>query len=316
MNLSSRNPPIVRNQQSGHKISGFSCLNEEIFVGIEINKRFQILEKIGDGGCGSIYGGFDSTTGKKVAIKIGNDGQYSDMLVKEAAILGLFSNENIVKLLDTGNYHGKPFIVMELLQGQELSKMLESGIEWNTGKDIILQICSALKAVHEKGLVHRDVKPDNVFVTANGAKLLDFGIASSPGKNENDGKISGTPNYIAPEILKSQEYDHRSDIYSLGVIIYNILSGEQLYTGNEWIIIIKALNIEPAPPSKVCPSYGIPEELDKIVLRALKKDPNLRYQTVDELIEDLKKCTVQPDKSKGYINDSPTIKDITYNCNN
>ncbi len=278
-------------------------------IGETINERFQVLEKIGDGGCGSIHRAFDSETEQEVAVKVAKEEpKYGDMMIREAALLRLFSDENIVRYIDSGSYQGRPFMAMELLEGKNLSEMLESGIEWVAGKEIILQVCSALKAVHNKGLVHRDVKPANVFVTEYGAKLLDFGIVSLPGCTAIDGDketISGTPNYIAPEILAMSDFDQRSDIYSIGVMMFNLLTGRPLLTGGPYEVVLKALNYEPVKPSML--KEGISPELDRIVLKALSKNPDERYQSIEELAHELGNCD-SISAAKSSKADDPTVR--------
>jgi serine/threonine-protein kinase len=260
--------------------------------------KYDILAKLGSGGMGVVYRGRDPQIGREVAIKklTGNILAEPNMLARfyeEGRRTGRFNHPNIVTVFEIGDEHGEPYIVMECVDGEPLDKILRGGSQTSLADklEILEKICSALGYAHRENVIHRDVKPANIFVQRDGtAKLLDFGIARLE-KREGDlnltrtGTIVGTIPYMAPERLRNETLDGRSDIFAAGVVLYQILTGKLPFTGLETEIMFKILR-EPFPlPSTVNPDC--PPSLEYIVDRALAKNPDDRYQTAEEMAADL-----------------------------
>jgi len=259
--------------------------------------KYEITGILGRGGMGVVYRAEDRRIGRLVAIKTlteGFSGQ-SDMLERfyREAQAGILQHPNIVIVYDLGDEEGVPFIVMEYVEGQPLDKLIASGRQLPLIEklSIIEQVCAALGYAHQRGVVHRDIKPANVIVQPDGqAKIVDFGIArvqSSGGESglTRTGNVIGTIHYIAPERLKGQPFDGRSDIFSTGVMLYLLLAGELPFTGEDVAVLQKLVN-DPAPPLRTfLTSY--PPALDGILDRALAKDPAQRYATAEEFAADL-----------------------------
>ncbi|MBN1169735.1 serine/threonine protein kinase [Candidatus Micrarchaeota archaeon] len=306
MKLSSHASPLEKSGTRKKKFSGYECKIDDNLVGKKVNDRYQLIEKIGEGGCGNIYCGYDEEKKDFVAVKIDIDGK--DLVAEEAAILSTFSNENIVRYLDHGTFHGKAFMVTELLEGESLADAMMNGISWEQLKQAISQVCTALKAVHQAEYVHRDIKPGNIFLAIKDgvqvAKLLDFGIARKVGVDE--GPLKGTPTYIAPEVGSQLHYDQRADIYALGSIMYRALCGTAPFIGEFLEVLIRSLKEDPLPPSKKTPVRSIPREIDAIVLKAMAKEPENRYQNVEELMADLINCKHSPKELEQPPMEAPT----------
>ena len=296
MKLSSRAPPLERSTVRRKEFRGRECKIDGSLVGKTVNGRYQLIEKIGAGGCGNVYSGYDEEKKEFVAIKIDSSGR--EMVAKEAAVLSLFSNENIVRYLDSGTMNGRAFMVIELLDGKSLADAMQEGITWEDLKDALSQVCNALKAVHEAHVVHRDIKPANIFLAKKEdgtqvAKLLDFGIARKVEDQKAGEPVKGTSTYIAPEIGSGLHFDQRADIYSLGSIMYRALCECAPFEGDSQQVLIRSIRDEPLAPSKK--GKVIPAEIDRIVLKALAKEPENRYKTVEELQKDLDRCNESVD---------------------
>ncbi len=270
---------------------------------------FEILSPLGAGGMGEVYIAEDRRLGRKVALKLlptsfANDADRLRRFEQEARATSALNHPNILTVHDIGNYEGAPYIVAELLEGEELRAALNQGaIELPRAMDYAQQIASGLAAAHAKGIIHRDLKPENLFVTTDGyVKILDFGLAKLrlPGaasKHDSDvptqrqvtdpGTVMGTASYMSPEQARGQEVDSRSDIFSLGVVLYEMIAGRSPFTGvNAMDVIGAILNQEPPPLRQHSPEA--PAELQRIVTKALRKDRENRYQHVKDLLIDLK----------------------------
>ena len=261
--------------------------------------KYDIVGVLGRGGMGVVYRAIDSHLGREVAIKTLTEGikSDSDMLARfydEGRKTGSFKHPNIVTVFELGDDKGIPYIVMELVDGDPLDKLIGSDEKLSLVERmrIVEAVCSALGYAHRHNVVHRDVKPANIYVQPDGrVKLLDFGIARLEEKKSQDlsltrpGHIIGTVPYMAPERLRDKPLDRRSDIFAAGVVLYQLVSGELPFSGDEVVLMQKILN-EPHPPlsvkCKVCPP-----SLDAIVDRALAKSPDDRYSTADEMAADL-----------------------------
>jgi serine/threonine-protein kinase len=277
-----------------------------------IADRYEIVRKIGEGGMGVVYEARHARIGKRVALKVLLDKylQKADVvarLLQEARLASSIGHEHIIDITDFGETDdGRTFVVMELLEGESLAALLEreGALPAARAVRIVRQTASALGAAHGKGIVHRDVKPENVFVTRRGdrdfVKVLDFGISKAMRAPDDEaleasprltqtGTVIGTPLYMSPEQASGDEsLDHRIDVYALGVVLYEALTGEVPFHGPNYLAIISQIIARDAPPpGEVRPELGIPPDLDAVVMKAMAKDRAARYQTMAELGADL-----------------------------
>ncbi|HEX3469691.1 MAG TPA: protein kinase [Silvibacterium sp.] len=273
--------------------------------------KYEITGILGRGGMGVVYRAEDKRIGRLVAIKTlteGFSGQ-PDLLERfyREAQAGILQHPNIVIVYDLGDEDGIPFIVMEHVNGEPLDKIITSGrqLPLIDKLSIIEQVCAALGYAHQRGVVHRDIKPANVIVQPDGhAKIVDFGIARVQSSNAETGltrtgNVIGTIHYIAPERLRGQPFDGRSDIFSTGVMLYLLLTGALPFSGEDMTVLQKLVN-EPHPPLTTHIS-GYPPYLDTVLDRALAKDPEQRYATAEEFAADLR--AVSEDLKKGRVNE-------------
>ncbi len=264
-------------------------------INLIINNKYKIIQKIAAGGMADVFLGIDIKENKKVAIKILNERYFLNKsfiarFIKEAQILNQLKDKNIVSIYEWGQINELYFIVMEYISGKTLKEIIEA--KGNLSIEITtlyaVQICNALAAAHNKGLIHRDIKPQNIIIdNDNNLKVTDFGIAKFTSEDATKTiNVIGSAQYISPEHLQGKVLDARSDIYSLGIVLYEMLTGDLPFRGSSPIdISLKHLNENPQPPSLII--QKIPKNLDKIVLKCLEKDPKNRYQSVEELKKDL-----------------------------
>ncbi|MGA9761821.1 MAG: Stk1 family PASTA domain-containing Ser/Thr kinase [Gaiellaceae bacterium] len=264
-------------------------------IGALFDGRYKILKKLGTGGMATVYLAEDQELGRRIAIKILNakhasDKQFVERFRREASSAAGLSHPNIVQIYDRGNAEGTYYIAMEVIEGRSLKELvIERGpspilVAVNYGR----QILAALRFAHRNGVVHRDIKPHNVLVDDEGrVKVTDFGIARAGASEMTEvGSIIGTAQYLSPEQARGAPVDDRSDLYSVGVLLYELLTGEAPYNGDTPIeIAMKHLSAVPEPPSAKRPE--VPPELDAVVLRALAKHPDDRYQSAEEMDADL-----------------------------
>src|SRR5271157_4409345 len=249
--------------------------------------KYEIRGKLGRGAMGVVLDGWDPLIGRRVAIKTvplmnASDPEVQESLARfkrEAQAAGRLSHPNIVGIFDYGETDAAAYIVMEFVQGQSLKERLDSGERFSVAETVRMmeQILAALQYSHERGVVHRDIKCANVMLTQDGrVKLADFGVARIEGSTmTQDGSIIGTPAYMSPEQLMGQLADARSDIYSAGVVLYQLLAGERPFDGGLASITHKVLNTIPPRPSEI--ALAAPPELDAIVARAMSRRPHDRY---------------------------------------
>jgi eukaryotic-like serine/threonine-protein kinase len=259
--------------------------------------RYRIERKLGAGGMADVYLAEDQELGRRVAIKIlngrhANDDQFIERFRREAKNAAALNHPNIVSIYDRGNAEDTYYIAMEFLDGRTLKELIVSrgAAPVNVAIEYARQILSALRFAHRHGIVHRDIKPHNVLVDGEGrVKVTDFGIArAGTSQMTETGSIVGTAQYLSPEQARGGEVDPRSDLYSLGVVLYELLTGKTPFEGDTPVeIAMKHLSNAPQPPSKLRPD--IPRELDMVVLRALAKSPDDRYQSADEMEADLER---------------------------
>ncbi len=266
-------------------------------VGVALLGRYQVLERIGDGGMGTVYLAEHTTILKKFAVKVLSPElsvrpDHVDRFMREARSASMINHPNVVEITDFGvTPDGQPFFVMEYLQGKDLAQVIgEAGsLPWKRVRPIALQICHALQAAHDQGVIHRDMKPGNVVLSKRGntpehVKVLDFGIAKVLGEAEvkgltQSGTVVGTPEYMSPEQGWGQPVDHRGDIYALGVMIYELLTGKIPFSGTTMMEILNRHMFE-VPDIRM---PNIPEEVGAIILKAMQKDRALRFQSMNEL---------------------------------
>jgi serine/threonine-protein kinase len=258
--------------------------------------RYQIEKELGKGAMGLVYKATDPNIGRAVALKtmrLDVHGiEQEEMLRRfknEARSAGVLSHPNIVTIYDAGEDQGLFYIAMEYIEGHTLAEVLQQQrvLPVEQVISITRNICSGLDFAHAKGIVHRDIKPANIMVTPDGtAKIMDFGIAKVSGSLTSTGQVLGTPNYMSPEQVKGRQLDGRSDLFSLGVMLYEMLTGEKPFIGQGvTTIIYKIVNENPIPPREL--DLTIHPGLSAVVTRALSKDPYERYQTGSELVRDL-----------------------------
>jgi serine/threonine-protein kinase len=257
--------------------------------------RYRIQRKLGAGGMADVYLAEDQELGRRVAIKIldgrhANDAQFIERFRREAKNAAALNHSNIVSIYDRGNAEDTYYIAMEYLDGRTLKELIvgHGAAPVRVAIEYARQILSALRFAHRHGIVHRDIKPHNVLVDGDGrVKVTDFGIARAGASQMTEtGSIVGTAQYLSPEQAKGGEVDQRSDLYSLGVVLYELLTGKTPFEGDTPVeIAMKHLSNTPKPPSEL--RKDIPPELDMVVLRALAKDPDARYQSADEMEGDL-----------------------------
>ena len=264
--------------------------------------RYKILGSLGKGAMGIVYKGLDPAIDRPVALKTirldqiveeSEADELRERLIREAKAAGQLSHPNIVTIYDVGQEGNVQYIAMEFLRGNTLESLINSGLNWDykTLSGVMLQICDALEFAHENGVVHRDVKPANIMILdGNKVKVMDFGIArvDKSASMTQTGTALGTPNYISPEQLKGQPVDRRSDIFSLSVVFYELLTGQKPFKGETLsALIYSILHTEPAAPSEI--NLDVPRIFDKIVAKGLVKDPDLRFQKTKDMGDILRK---------------------------
>ncbi len=266
----------------------------------ELGGRYRIEARIGAGGMAEVFRGFDPVLNRTVAIKVLNpqfarDAGFVARFRREAQAAARLSHDSIVGVYDTGADGDTQYIVMEFIEGRTLAEFLASGRRPSIPQSIELakRIATSLSVAHAQGIVHRDIKPANVMITREGrVKVMDFGIArmQTVETAPQTSSVLGTPTYLSPEQAQGQQVDARSDLYSLGVVLYELLTGRPPFTGDSPVAIAyKQVNEIPVPPSQLNPD--VTPSLDAVVMKALSKNPANRYQTAEEFSADLDRVT-------------------------
>ncbi len=260
--------------------------------------RYRLLGPLGTGGMATVYLAEDESLGRKVAIKIladryAEDEQFVERFRREARSAAGLNHPNIVQIYDRGQAEGTYYIAMEHLEGRSLKDIIgaEAPLKPDRAIDITLQILQALRFAHAHGVVHRDIKPHNIILATDGRpKVTDFGIARAGAASQMTevGSIIGTAQYLSPEQARGQPVQPQADLYSLGVVLYEMLTGHVPFEGDSAVAIaFKHVSEPPAPPSELNPL--VPPALEQVVMRALAKDPARRYASADEMAADLER---------------------------
>ncbi len=260
-----------------------------------LDGRYELQEIIGEGGMAVVYRATDHRLNRPVAVKIMRremigDEEFRSRFCAESHAVAMLSNPNIVAVYDVSHSDENEYIVMELVDGITLKQYMEKKgpLPWREALHFTKQIARALGHAHERGIIHRDIKPQNIMLLRDGTiKVADFGIAALENEiHESNGEAIGSIHYIAPEQARGLLPDTRSDLYSLGVVMYEMLTGQLPYTGETLgEIAIKHMNADPVPPRQIIPE--IPEELETVTLKAMCADMERRYQNAGELLQDL-----------------------------
>lgn len=265
------------------------------YIGKILDDRYRILSVIGEGGMAMVYKALDQRLDRNVAVKImrdemAEDEEFRSRFCAESHAVAMLSHPNIVAVYDVSHSDAMEYIVMELVDGITLKQYIDrkGALAWKEALHFSRQIAKALSHAHERGIVHRDIKPQNIMLLRDGTiKVGDFGIAALENEiHEDSGQAIGSIHYIAPEQARGEFPDARSDIYSLGVVIYEMLTGEKPYVGETLgEIAVQHMNADPLPPHEKKPD--IPPELERIALKAMQADIEQRYQSAGELLDDL-----------------------------
>ena len=282
--------------------------------------RYKLLDTLGQGGMGVVYRAFDTLLERTVALKvigtqIDSNPETHTRFLREARAAGQLSHRNIVTIYDLGEHDGHPFLAMEYLEGEDLQQRLSGHVKMSIARkvDLAIDICEGLEYAHAHGVVHRDVKPANVFITTSGqVKILDFGLARLiTSQLTNSNMLMGTLNYMAPEQVRGERADHRADIFSVGVLYYELLCNKKAFEGDSFAsTMYKILQEVPEPICQV--DATVPRALAAIVEHALAKPLDERYQSMTALREDLLLYRDQIRKSdSGAPFTSPTRPDST-----
>ena len=278
-----------------------------VYVGKSIG-RYHILEKLGEGGMATVYKAFDTRLEANVAVKVirtenlpqSGAERALKRFEREAKALAQLNHPNIVKVIDYGDYEGKPYLVMPYLEGGTLKGLMQArgALPWQEAVRVLLPIAKALAYAHQRGMIHRDVKPSNILITDSGEPMLsDFGVTKIIEEETTldltgTSATVGTPEYMAPEQATSKTVDHRVDIYALGIVFYEMVTGRKPYVADTPLAVLFKQASEPLPrPKQFVPV--LPDKVEQIILKALAKKPEDRFQTMGEFAVALERCLAE-----------------------
>lgn len=272
--------------------------------GSVIGNRYKILEKIGNGGMATVYKALDQILNRYVAVKVlreefTTDEEFIKRFNAEAQSAARLTHPNIVSVYDVGQEYNVYYIVMELIQGKTLKQIIDEDgfLSWKWSINIAIQIASALEMAHKNNIIHRDIKPHNIMITEDGvAKVTDFGIAKAVSNSTITafGTTLGSVHYFSPEHARGGYTDSKSDLYSLGVVMYEMVTGKVPFDADTPVsVALKHMQESPIEPIKI--NKNIPFAVNQIIMKALKKDPNERYQNATEMIKDLNLALKRPE---------------------
>ncbi len=257
-----------------------------------VDDRYRVLRRLGSGGMADVYCAEDTQLGRNVALKLlyerfAEDSEFVERFRREASSAAGLQHPNVVQVFDRGEWNGTYYIAMEYLHGRNLKQVVRDhgALDPALAVDLVIQILKAARFAHQRGIVHRDIKPHNVIVDDEGrAKVTDFGIARAAASEMTEtGSIMGTAQYLSPEQAQGHPVDARSDLYSIGIVLYELLTGSPPFDAESTVTIaLKQVSEEPVPPMQLDPAVS--PALDAVVMRALRKDPDARFQDADEFI--------------------------------
>lgn len=280
------------------------------FIGMKLDGRYEIVELIGVGGMADVYKAMDIMENRVVAVKVlksefSENEEFLRRFRNESKAIAVLSHPNIVKIFDVGYENDMQYIVMEHIDGITLKEYIEQQglLKWRDCVHFTIQILRALQLAHDRGIVHRDIKPQNVMLMSDGSiKVMDFGIATFSRQNPNtlSEKTMGSVHYVSPEQARGARTDEKSDIYSVGVMMYEMLTGRKPFDGDTPVsVALKHMNEEPPKPSThVSTLY---EGLEEIILHAMEKEPSKRYQSASEMIRDIESFKIDQSITFGYV---------------
>ena len=268
--------------------------------------HYEIRSQIGSGGMGDVYLADDTKLGRKVAIKFlhekfSKDEGLLNRFIQEAKAASALNHPNILTVYEIGEHEGKHYISAEYIDGKTLRERMKQRLTFDETLSIMVQTAEALSAAHQAGIIHRDIKPENIMVRSDGyVKVLDFGLAKLTEINHTDGEeqtkklvktnpgvVMGTVAYMSPEQARGKNTDARSDVFSFGIVLYEMLTGKVPFAGETMTDVLSSIiSIEPQPITTLAPH--LPKELQRMVQKTLRKKRDLRYQTTQDLLVDLK----------------------------
>ncbi len=264
-----------------------------------IANRYEVVQHIGQGGMADVFRGVDTILNREVAIKILRADLSTDAVSilrfeREAQAATALAHPNIVEIYDVGDYKGHHYIVMEFVPGRTLKQVIRARgpLLKEEAVDIMKQLTSAVSEAHSKGIIHRDIKPQNVIVKADGSvKILDFGIATAKGSMQltQANNVMGSVHYLAPELAKGEQASAQSDIYALGIVLYEMLAGDVPFKADQAVQVALRHMRDPMPSLREA-NPTVPQSIENIVIRATAKDPNKRYRSCREMWQDLSTC--------------------------
>lgn len=279
-----------------------------------VANRYEVVQHIGQGGMADVFLAIDTILNRHVAIKILRSDQSTDAISilrfeREAQAATTLAHPNIVEIYDVGEYKNHHYIVMEYVAGKTLKKVIRDRAPLLNleAVDTMKQLTSAVAEAHKRGIIHRDIKPQNVIVKSDGSlKILDFGIATAKGSAQltQANNVMGSVHYLAPELAKGEPASPQSDIYALGIVFYEMLTGDVPFKADQAVQIALQHTREPMPSVRKA-NPNVPQSVENIIIRATAKNPKLRYQSCDEMLKDLEKCMLPE-----HQNDKPlSLKD-------